>query len=191
MSGIAAAILIGGHSKRMGRPKENIVIKGDGRTFMEKLCDEVDGCYGLCIDGRYISVRKGQQVCREGYRTVEDIYDDIGPLGGLISVLTQAKEDGYNAVLLLACDMIGYDGNEIKKICGLYKGDGILYAHTGGGNVQPLASIYGTDVLDAALKNAKKGDYRLRDVADDKCTVEIYESDHPEAYINCNEGYPE
>lgn len=186
MSGIAAAVLIGGHSRRMGKPKENIVIKGDGRTFLDKLCDEVDSCYGQCIGGRYISVRKGQSVYRDGYITVEDIYDDIGPLGGLISVLTQAGKDGYSAVLLLACDMIGYDSAEIKNICDMYQGTGILFARTKDGAIQPLASIYGTDVTADAVKKAEEGDYRLRNL-EGTCPALFYEAENTAAYINCNE----
>ena len=169
---IAAAVLIGGHSRRMGRPKENIIIEGDGRTFMDKICDEVDKCLGSSIRGRYISVRKGQQAYRDGFTVVEDIYDDIGPIGGLISVLKKAGSDGYNAVLLLACDMIKYNSAEIDKICDAYPGEGIIYARTCGKHIQPLASIYGIDVFCDIINCLEKENYRLRDIGTGSCRVE-------------------
>ena len=183
---IAAAVLIGGHSRRMGRPKENIVIEGDGRTFMDKICDEVDKCFGTCIKGRYISVRKGQQAYRNGFTVVEDIYDDIGPAGGLISVLKRAISDGYNAVLLLACDMIKYNSTEIERICAAYPGEGIMYARSCKEHIQPLASIYGIDAFCGIINCLEKENYRLRDVGAGCCRVEYYDTKDPAAYVNIN-----
>ena len=183
---IAAAVLVGGRSTRMGRPKENMIIEGDGRTFLEKICDEIDACFPDCICARYLSVRKGQEIYRKGYVRVEDEYDDIGPLGGIISVLKRAKEDGADAVLFLACDMPGYDRNEICTICGTYKGEDILWARTDGKDIQPLASIYSTGILKAAMSMAGRGDHRLRDIGRYADRVAFYDSDKTHKYVNVN-----
>ena len=183
---IAAAVLIGGHSKRMGSPKEKMVIKGDGRTFLDKICDEVDACLGESVSRRYLSVRKGQTGERKGYREVEDLKEDIGPLGGLISVLKAAKEDGCDAVLLLACDMISYRAEEIRGICRAYQGQDILWARTGGENIEPLASIYSVSVLEEAVKQAQSGNYRLRSLKERVKNTAFYDTGYPEAYENVN-----
>ena len=183
---IAAAILIGGRSSRMGHPKEDIVIPEDGRTFLDRICDEIDKCYGECLQGRYLSVRKGQKKSRDGYSAAEDKYDDIGPLGGLISVLMKAREDGYDAVLLLACDMIYYGSSEIKIICQNYEGQDIIFARTEGRYIQPLASIYSVNILPVAEDLVKKGNYRLRDLAEGTDSVGYFDSECSEAYINVN-----
>jgi molybdopterin-guanine dinucleotide biosynthesis protein A len=188
MSGykIAAAVLIGGHSTRMGRPKESVVIEGDGRTFLDKICDETDACFGSCISGRYLSVRRGQQASRNGYITVEDEFDDIGPLGGIISVLEAAGRDGIDAVLILACDMISYTENEIRNVCGAYNGEDILWARTDGSIIQPLASIYKVGVLRDAKSLAQEGVYRLREL-DGRCKrTGFYDSRDRSAYENRN-----
>lgn len=181
-----AAVLVGGRSKRMGRPKENVIIEGDGRTFLGKICDEVDACFNDGICRRYLSVRKGQKTGRDGYVSVEDRYDDIGPLGGIISVLERAEEDGCDAVLFLACDMIKYNREEIASVCSRYGGEDILWARTDGRNVQPLASIYGTGIVKAAGNMADKGDYKLRDLEKYVKHTGYYDSNDAGLYVNVN-----
>ena len=184
---IAAAVLAGGRSTRMGSPKENMIIEGDGRTFLNKICDEADACSGDCIAARYLSIRRGQDLSREGYKTVEDTYDDIGPLGGLTAVLKTAAADGMDAVLILACDMIRYTENEIRRICDSYKGEDILWARTDGRDIQPLASIYSVKILDECLSQAGDGVYRLRDL-DKRCKrTGFYDSADSPAYENRND----
>ena len=73
---IAACVLAGGQSKRMGRPKHSVVIPGDGRTFLDRICDEIDHVYPSVISGRYISLRADQNIERDGYKYFM-ILDDI------------------------------------------------------------------------------------------------------------------
>lgn len=183
---LAAAVLIGGRSVRMGRPKEDIVIEGDGRTFLDRLCDEVDMCIDRQIAGRYLSIRKGQEAERTGYKNIADLYDDIGPLGGIISVLGAAKKEGYDGVLVLACDMICYTSKEIESICASYNGEDILWARTEGKDLQPLASIYGVGILEVAVKHAEKGIYRLSRLDTGAVNTGFYDSADPSAYDNIN-----
>ncbi|MCR5420033.1 MAG: molybdopterin-guanine dinucleotide biosynthesis protein B [Lachnospiraceae bacterium] len=183
---IGAAILIGGHSRRMGRPKDGIVIEGDGRTFLEKICDETDACYAKCIDKRYLSMRREQAICREGYTNVYDEYDDKGPLSGIISVLKQAKRDGVEAVLVLAVDMINYDKKEIEGICRAYRGEDVFFSRTGQKDIQPLAAIYNIRILKRAISMADSGNYRIRDIITNNINSGYYDSECPEAYVNVN-----
>ena len=183
---IGAAVLIGGRSSRMGRPKEDMIIPGSDMTFLDHICNEVDSCFGGCLYKRYLSVRKGQLRERKGYLSVEDIYDDIGPLGGLVSVLKRASVDGCDALLLLACDMIRYKGEEIKRICENYAGEDILFARTEKTVLQPLASIYGTGILETAQRQTGSDDHRMRKLAGDGTVVAYYDSDTPNMYDNIN-----
>lgn len=183
---IAAAVLTGGRSLRMGSPKESTVIPGDGRTFLDRICDEVDITYPNTISGRYLSVRADQDVCRTGYIRVPDRYDGIGPLGGIASVLMRAYDDGFEAVLMLACDMIRYEHGEILSICEHYHGEDILFARTSPDDLQPLASIYSTGILDAVQSQTDSGDYRIRNLSGRLRDVLFYDSSDPGFYENRN-----
>lgn len=182
---IAAAVLAGGRSKRMGSPKESVIIPGDGRTFLDRICDEVDEVYPERIIARYISVRCGQHVNRKGYETVTDRYEGTGPIGGIASVLKQARGDGADAVLVIACDMIRYDHAEIRRICGQYAGEGVLFARTNM-LVQPLASIYSVSAAEDLMSMIAPKDYRIRDLAGYIQNVGYYDSDHVDNYENQN-----
>ena len=183
---IAACVLVGGQSKRMGRPKHSVVIPGDGRTFLDRICDEIDHVYPSVISGRYISLRADQNIERDGYKCVCDRYEAIGPLGGIASVLADAKRDGFDAILILACDLTAYDCREIINICDRYDGDDILFARTDEKDIQPLASIYGITVLDAIQTQIDNRDYRIRDLEKLVKKTEYFDSAHPERYFNQN-----
>ncbi|MCR5508699.1 MAG: molybdenum cofactor guanylyltransferase [Lachnospiraceae bacterium] len=183
----AAAVLVGGRSVRMGRPKENVVIDGDGRTFLEKVCCEIDRAYlSGVICKRYLSVRKGQETSMEGYVRTEDAFDGIGPLAGLISVLKRARSDGAGSVIILACDMIGYTYDELTGICRAYKGEDILWARTRTGFIEPLGSIYSVNILEKAIELAESGRYRLKDLEGARTVTGYYDSASPVCYENIN-----
>ncbi|MCR5687935.1 MAG: NTP transferase domain-containing protein [Lachnospiraceae bacterium] len=170
----------------MGRPKHSVVIPGDGRTFLDRMCDEIDHVYPSVVRGRYISMRPDQNIEREGYKCVCDRYEAIGPLGGIASVLADAKRDRFDAVLMLACDMTAYDSQEIINICERYDGDDILFARTDETDIEPLASIYGITVLDAIQTQIDNGDYRIRDLEKLVENIGYFDSVYPERYFNQN-----
>lgn len=184
---IAAAVLIGGRSVRMGQPKESVIIPGDGRTFLDRICDEIDKAYPMIISQRYISQREEQQSIRDGYINVYDTYTDIGPIAGIASVLARAEKDGCDAVLFAACDMTGYHYGEISQICTHYHGEDVLFARCGG-RLQPLASIWSAGCLPAVLTMIEKGDHRLRDITDLADNIKYYDTLCPDAYANINCG---
>ena len=182
---IAVAIFAGGRSVRMGKPKESLTT-GDGRTFLERICDEAEACTQTCICGKYLSVRRGQEADIDGFTTVEDDYDDIGPLGGLIPGLRRVKEDGMDAVLAVAVDMVKYDRYEIEGICSAYSGEDILLPRTSDGRAHPLAGIYSVKIIKRALMNAKEGKYRMTDLQGEDVRTGYYDTPSDAAYININ-----
>ena len=183
---IAAAVLIGGRSERMGCPKESVVLPGDGRTFLDRICDEVDKAYPKIISHRYISQREDQKIARDGYVPVYDKHTGIGPIGGIVSVLERAGKDGCDAVLFAACDMTGYHYGEISRICTHYHGENALFARTDGSRLQPLASIWSVNCLPAVSSMIEKGDHRLRDITELVDGIKYYDTFCPEAYVNIN-----
>ncbi|MCR5000510.1 MAG: molybdenum cofactor guanylyltransferase [Lachnospiraceae bacterium] len=183
---IAAAVLIGGRSERMGSPKEDIVIPGESRTFLEHICDEVDACYDEVIFRRYLSVRKDQERYRNGWISITDEYDDIGPMGGLIAALKKAGDDGADALLLLACDMIKYNREEIRHVCSSYRGQDLFFVRTKDARIQPLAGIYETGILDYVRGLASNGEYRLRKLTECNLDTGYCDALSEASYANIN-----
>ena len=183
---IAVAILAGGKSERMGQPKEMAVIPNDGRTFLDRICDEVDITYDQFFFRRYLSVRAGQNTKREGYVNVADLYPGIGPLGGIYSVLERVREDGGNPALFLACDLIRYDHTEIINICKRYNGEDILFTRTSGQRLQPLASIFSADILPAIRDLIEREKYRITDLSEACANIGYYDTFRNDCYINQN-----
>lgn len=183
---IAVAVMVGGKSERMGHAKETVVIPHDGRTFLDRICDEVDITYSQFFFQRYLSVRAGQNTGREGYVNVADLYPGIGPLGGIYSVLEKVREDGGNLALFLACDLIRYDHTEIINIFKRYNGEDILFTRTSGRRLQPLASIYSVKTIPSILSMIESGRYRITDIESAGLTVGYYDTGNDFNYENQN-----
>ena len=174
---VGVAVLAGGHSTRMGRPKENVVIPGDGRTMLNRLCDEMS-----FFRNRYISVRDGQHIDRPDYIPVPDLYKDRGPMGGIFSLLSFCKTD---ALLVLACDMTGYNRINALRMLDAYSGEDILLPQSVRGP-EPLAAIYSKNILPELAKKLEINDHRLRALIETDAFIRIIEDDDIEAYKNVN-----
>jgi molybdopterin-guanine dinucleotide biosynthesis protein A len=184
---IAAAVMVGGKSSRMGQPKENIIIPSMGITFLDKICGEIALCMDSKISGCYLSVRRGQSIERSGYVCVQDTVDEIGPMGGIYSVLLRAGKDGYDAVWFVACDMIRMEAEEIRNVCERYGGEDVLFARTGQSFIQPFGSIYKTDVAEVLKKKIDEKNYRIRSLMDEDILIGYFDSMNLEMYDNINE----
>lgn len=91
---INTIILSGGKSKRMGVDKALLFYKG--KSFLEHLIE-----VSKSISQNQIIVSNELKHQTEGVEWVNDIYKDIGPLGGLFSGLSHSDTD-WNFVL--SCD---------------------------------------------------------------------------------------
>ncbi len=91
---VIGAVLAGGRSLRMGRPKADILL-GDGRSMiahviaqMKKVCPEV-----VIVGGAPASMA--------GVSPLPDTTSGLGPLGGLNTLLSSGRASAY---LIVACD---------------------------------------------------------------------------------------
>ena len=106
MADTAAAVLVGGRSRRMeGRVKAALPL-GD-RTVLERVLDTADGLGRpvRLVAGREAAADPGELALlleRLGRPLVRDLHTDAGPLGGLEAAFAAT---GAGGVLLLACDL--------------------------------------------------------------------------------------
>ncbi|MCM2279942.1 MAG: molybdenum cofactor guanylyltransferase [Oligoflexia bacterium] len=93
---VAAVILAGGRSTRMGRDKALLPFRG------ARLVDHLAELLGGAFEGARIFVSGSI----DGYCSVPDIEPGLGPLGGIHSVLTRlAEEGGFDRALFVPVDM--------------------------------------------------------------------------------------
>lgn len=106
---IYGLVLTGGRSTRMKRDKSLLQYHDKKQSvhcseLLSKFCDQT-----------FISVREGQEVCRENKIAPEicDKFIDIGPLGGILTAMTK-----YPAVawLVLACDLPFVDKELLEEL---------------------------------------------------------------------------
>jgi molybdopterin-guanine dinucleotide biosynthesis protein A len=95
-SGLSAAILAGGQSRRMGEDKA--LIEFDGRPMVEYVLDAAR----QVADETFIVATDRPEYERFGCRVVPDRLPRSGSLGGIYTAISEAKHD---RVLVLACDM--------------------------------------------------------------------------------------
>jgi molybdenum cofactor guanylyltransferase len=103
---IAGAVLVGGASRRMGRPKALIEI--DGSPMVVRVAVALGA--GGCAPVRLVGV--GALPDDVGYPVVADRWPGEGPLGGVITALVDAGGD----VVVAACDLPDLDAATVRAI---------------------------------------------------------------------------
>ena len=111
---IGALILMGGKNSRMnGNVKGLLKIKNS--TFLEKIQETLNDFSSiyLSINDKFSKEQK-QNFENMGFKIIEDIYKEIGPLGGIYSSLLNCKEE---YLFITACDMPFITKNSIEELC--------------------------------------------------------------------------
>ena len=164
--GIAGCVLAGGRSSRMGRDKATIRLPGpDGEaTLLERTLALFDGLCGAA----YVSVRQDSPACAcvGEDRLVFDEGPEIGPLGGLLSVLGRAGRDGFDAVLVLACDLPFAGREQLVRLLRRRerRPAGTLATalrRDGASRPEPLCAVWETAALPLLAEARDKGRYSL------------------------------
>lgn len=177
MSNISVCILTGGRSERMGTDKA-CLLYNEKQTYIEHLCEEMS-----FFEERYISVNSSKSYGIQGFVEVKDELDNIGPMGGLYSVL---KKNLSDAVLILAVDMPKYTSGEAKKIIASYKGEDVLLARLPNKKGEPLASIYSVKALSIIEKCIENKDYRMLSIYENALSKGEFFTENEVCYVNHN-----
>ena len=98
---IAGAILAGGESRRMAVPKPNLLLNG------KTLTEHTIGCISPQVAALAVCAGANQ----DGFTTFDyPILPDpstarLGPMSGILTALNWAKSEGFEASLVVPCDM--------------------------------------------------------------------------------------
>ena len=131
---ISIAVLCGGKSVRFGSNKA--LHKIDGKPMYRHVLDKVSGL----TDDVFLQVGTGNASLPE--RTNEDIFPDVGPLGGIVSALDFAAHD---RIFVIACDMLFFDIRMFDELALLSDAD-IVVPRWRDGKTEPLCATYSKHV---------------------------------------------
>jgi len=156
---IGALILMGGKNSRMnGNVKGLLKIKNS--TFLEKIKETLDDFSSiyLSINDKFSKNQK-QEFEKMGFKLIEDIYKEIGPLGGIYSSLLNCKEE---YLFITACDMPFITKNSIEVLCNKVdkNTDGVVF-YDKNNKLYPLGAIYSKNVLPIIEEMIEKKYYKL------------------------------
>ena len=86
-----AAILLGGHSSRMGGKPKFLLKDGKGQSYLKrqiKALEKADRIYLSAADAAQLALIQNVYKDKDCYGLI-DVVKDCGPLGGLYTVLQQ------------------------------------------------------------------------------------------------------
>ena len=156
---IGALILMGGKNSRMnGNVKGLLKIKNS--TFLEKIQETLNDFSSiyLSINDKFSEEQK-QNFENMGFKIIEDIYKENGPLGGIYSSLLNCKEE---YLFITACDMPFITKNSIEVLCNKVdkNTDGVVF-YDKNNKLYPLGAIYSKNVLPIIEEMIEKKYYKL------------------------------
>ena len=154
---VAAFILAGGKSTRMG--KDKAFVNFEGRTLLARALDLARSvASGVWIVG---SKEKFAAIAP----VVEDIFRECGPLGGIHAAL-RASPAELNVMLAVDTPFVSVD--LLKYLITQARGrpDAAAIVPCAGGGLQPLSAIYRREFADAAEDALRSGQNRINRLFD-------------------------
>lgn len=156
---VGALILMGGKNTRMNGNVKGL-LKINNITFLEKIKDALDDFSSiyLSINNKFSKDQK-QDFKKMGFKLIEDIYKDIGPLGGIYSSLLNCEEE---YLFITACDMPFITKRNIKALCDKIDEDvDVVVFCDKNDKLYPLSAIYSKKVLPIIEEMIEKKYYKL------------------------------
>jgi molybdopterin-guanine dinucleotide biosynthesis protein A len=135
-------ILAGGKSSRMG--KDKALMSYNGKNFLEI----AEGIFNELDFAIKISCRKNQYP-ELNFSKIYDENEELGPVGGLISVLSSDEINNFTGIIFLPVDMPLLTSKIIKKLI-IYKAniDAVCFENS----VLPLFFKLSDNVINVAKK---------------------------------------
>jgi len=188
---VAGAILAGGKSKRFGSDKRFFKL-GD-KTFIEIMCEKLlrvfESCY-LSVEKNFNKIQKPEIKIISQFKIVYDKYDEIGPVGGLISVLHEIPHIGC---VFVPVDVPFLDEKVLIFLSQNREFD-IVYFNLNG-KIYPIPGYYSKNLITFIGEMISEGNFSLKNLIA-KWDGKKLEIDHkqmeelginPQSMININQ----
>ena len=172
---VAGAVLVGGTSRRMGRPKA--LIEVGGAPMMVRVAEALSagGCAPVKLIGD-LALPDGV-----GYALVADRWPGEGPLGGVITAMLDAGRD----VVVAACDLPDLDAATVRAIReadGAIEADAVVATTA---RLEPVLARWNQRALDPLMALFATGERALHVALDRLGVVEV--AVEPAAMRNVNQ----
>lgn len=167
---IGALILMGGKNSRM---EGNIkgLLKINEITFLEQIISVLEDfpTIYLSVNKRFSTeeIKKYEEM---GLSVIVDIYDDIGPIGGMYSALKNCKED---YLFITACDMPFINKDLINVLQSNMKQNIDIALFSKNKLLYPLGAIYSKNVIPFMEKLISNKEYKLSKLIRNSKFVEL------------------
>lgn len=169
---IAAVVLIGGQSRRMGTDKASLTI--GSQNFLQKIAGELAG-FGEVL----VSVADSGEPRLAGCRNVTDVYKGCGPLSGLYSALSVSEAE---ALLAVSCDLPLFSRALGAYLVAQLDYDVDAVVPVTAGRMHPLCAVYRKRCAAVFKQQLEQGDLKIRNALKRLHTkyVEITDGDFAE-----------
>ena len=158
----SAAILSGGHARRLGGQDKRGLLVG-GRTILSRQLEALRPCVGRIFVVGGVRSPSDEWLADVAVQRVADRVEERGPLGGLDAALAAAGDD---AVLLLACDLPYVTTELLSHLIRVCDGVDAAVPRTERG-YHPLCAVYAQSCAPAVLRRLEHGMLRMRDLLGD------------------------
>jgi molybdopterin-guanine dinucleotide biosynthesis protein A len=152
---IAAVILAGGQSRRMGQDKRFLEI--GGRPFIERVLHVLAPIFSEIL---IVVAEPDPRLDVFGYPVVTDLRPGYATLGGLYTGL---KTTMRRSVFAVACDMPCLNQRTIESMLANEEGVDVVMASLSTG-LQPMHAIYGKACLPYLEQMMDSGDLKLQNL---------------------------
>ncbi len=189
---VAATLLSGGLSTRMGKDKATLHPYGEAKPNLLARTHAILGNHFSTI---WVSCAKGK--ARHGYDCIFDEYHEIGPISGIYAGLRAAKHAGLEAILVLPCDLPLMSDSIIQILLktrhehrAATQGPYNLmttFLHEKTGNIEALIAIYEVEALELFASGIAGGLRAPRMIIPDNLRTYIpYPDDLAQFFFNLN-----
>jgi len=151
ITNVTGVVLAGGKSTRMGRNKA--LLPFQGRTLIETVVETMTSVFSRVL----LSIHQPDAYPSLDLLKVVDRYPEIGPLGGITSVL----ESGQSRILCVGCDMPFLNRDLIRNLCSFDSFDAVIPVWQE--RPQVLHALYSQSLLPSFQASIRAGRYRITD----------------------------
>ena len=160
MRRLLVGIFVGGGSVRMGGAPKGLLRTESGESIVERL---VRICGERLSGVPIVLVGEARAYSHLMLPALSDERTGIGPIGGLLALLSAARELGAESVIALACDLPGLTADLLKRLAA--HPESAAVAARPEGVWQPLCARYRADaalgVTEKLILNHERALYRV------------------------------